>query len=62
MYSLHPNLNFNQIEDNFDKNNEKLNVIKFKMFSPVFFKNNSKNFDLIYIDGYHVSDGFFLMI
>ena len=58
-YSEHPNLNFNQIEKNFDANTVNLNIKKFKMFSSDFFKNNNKNFDLIYIDGSHVSDDVF---
>jgi hypothetical protein len=55
-YSLHPNLNFTQIENNFDKNTKKLNIKKFKMRSSDFFKNNNKKFDLIYIDGSHKAD------
>jgi len=58
-YSEHPNLDFNQIEKNFDKNTVNLNIKKFKMFSSDFFKNNNKNFDLIYIDGSHMSDDVF---
>jgi hypothetical protein len=58
-YSEHPNLDFNQIEKNFDANTVNLNVKKFKMFSSDFFKNNTKNFDLIYIDGSHMSDDVF---
>ena len=58
-YSEHPNLNFNQIEKNFDTNTVNLNIKKFKMFSSDFFKNNNKNFDLIYIDGSHMSDDVF---
>jgi hypothetical protein len=58
-YSEHPNLDFNQIEKNFDANTVNLNVKKFKMFSSNFFKNNNKNFDLIYIDGSHMSDDVF---
>jgi hypothetical protein len=54
-YSEHLNLNFNKIEKNFDKNTKNLNVKKFKMFSSNFFKNNSENFDLIYIDGSHAA-------
>ena len=52
-YSEHPNLNFNQIERNFDENTKNLNIKKFKMFSSNFFKNNTENFDLVYIDGSH---------
>jgi len=55
----HPNLNFNQIERNFDANTANLNIKKFKMFSSDFFKNNNKNFDLVYIDGSHMSDDVF---
>jgi len=58
-YLEHPNLNFDQIEKNFDANTVNLNVKKFKMFSSDFFKNNNKNFDLIYIDGSHMSDDVF---
>jgi hypothetical protein len=58
-YSEHPNLDFNQIEKNFDKNTVNLNIKKFKMFSSDFFKNNNKNFDLIYIDGSHTCDDVF---
>jgi hypothetical protein len=58
-YSELPNLDFNQIEKNFDANTVNLNVKKFKMFSSDFFKNNNKNFDLIYIDGSHMSDDVF---
>jgi len=58
-YLEHPNLNFNQIEKNFDVNTVNLNIKKFKMFSSDFFKNNNKNFDLIYIDGSHMSDDVF---
>jgi hypothetical protein len=58
-YSEHPNLNFNQIEKNFEANTVNLNIKKFKMFSSDFFKNNNKNFDLIYIDGSHTSDDVF---
>jgi len=58
-YLEQPNLNFDQIEKNFDANTVNLNVKKFKMFSSDFFKNNNKNFDLIYIDGSHMSDDVF---
>jgi hypothetical protein len=58
-YLEHPNLNFNQIERNFDANTANLNIKKFKMFSSDFFKNNNKNFDLVYIDGSHMSDDVF---
>jgi hypothetical protein len=58
-YSEHPNLNFNLIEKNFDTNTVNLNIKKFKMFSSDFFKNNNKKFDLIYIDGSHMSDSVF---
>ena len=53
------NINFNQIEKNFDANTVNLNIKKFKMFSSDFFKNNNKNFDLIYVDGSHKSDDVF---
>jgi hypothetical protein len=58
-YSDNPNLNFNQIEKNFDMNSKKLNVKKFKMFSYDFFKKNTKTFDLIYIDGSHRAEDVF---
>lgn len=58
-YLEHPNLNFNQIERNFDANTANLNIKKFKMFSSDFFKNNNKNFDLVYIDGSHMRDDVF---
>jgi len=59
VYSEHRNINFDQIESNFDKNTKKLNVKKFKMLSSEFFRNNNKTFDLIYIDGSHKADDVF---
>ena len=56
----HSNYNFNIIEQNFDKNtffyqkNKRLK--KIKDTSNNFFKKNSENFDLIYVDGDHASE------
>ena len=56
----HSNYNFNVIEQNFDKNiffyqkNQRLK--KIKDTSNNFFKKNSENFDLIYVDGDHASE------
>ena len=56
----HSNYNFNVIEQNFDKNtffyqkNKRLK--KIKDTSNNFFKKNSENFDLIYVDGDHASE------
>ena len=56
----HSNLNFKLIEKNFDFNTsfyQSNNIlIKHKMTSNEFFKNNHKYFDLIYVDGDHSSD------
>ena len=54
----HLNYNFNIIEENFDKNtlSFKNNLTKYKMTSDNFFQNNSKIFDLIFIDGDHFYD------
>ena len=55
----HDEFNFKQIEKNFDYNtsNFQMNnfLIKKKMTSNEFFKNNKKIFDLIYVDGDHSS-------
>ena len=54
------NLNFNDVEKNFDfntKNNQ--NIIKIKNNSNDFFSENKQNFDVIYVDGYHKSDQVF---
>ena len=46
--------NFSEIENNFDHNvNDCSNIKKIKLSSDNFFKNNIKQFDVIYIDGYH---------
>ncbi len=48
------NLEFSNIEKNFDKNmSEFKNYVKFKKTSDDFFNTNNKKFDIIYIDGYH---------
>ena len=48
------NLKFSTVENNFDKNMSQFdNYKKFKLSSDEFFKNNTSNFDVIYIDGYH---------
>ena len=56
--AVHLNYNFNIIEENFDKNtlSFKNNLTKYKMTSDNFFQNNSKIFDLIFIDGDHFYD------
>ena len=55
----HDEFNFKQIEKNFDYNtsNFQMNnfLIKKKMTSNEFFRNNKKFFDLIYVDGDHSS-------
>tara|TARA_B100001559_G_C16389636_1_gene570562 strand:- start:297 stop:992 length:696 start_codon:yes stop_codon:yes gene_type:complete len=51
------NLNFESLENNFDRNLKEFNnVIKNKCTSDQFFENNNSNFDLIYIDGYHKAE------
>jgi hypothetical protein len=54
-----PNVNFNTVESNFDKNTQNINIKKFKMFSSNFFNNNKENFEIIYIDGSHKADNVF---
>jgi predicted O-methyltransferase YrrM len=50
-YSNH---NFSKIEKNFDFNTKnELNIFKIKKTSDIFFNNNQKIFDVVYIDGYH---------
>jgi predicted O-methyltransferase YrrM len=51
------NLNFSQIELNFDHNlgNYK-NIVKIKSMSDKFFKKNNIIFDVIYVDGYHLGN------
>tara|TARA_B100001027_G_scaffold213446_1_gene184170 strand:- start:510 stop:1199 length:690 start_codon:yes stop_codon:yes gene_type:complete len=53
-------LNFENIEKNFDFNiiNHK-NILKIKKSSDDFFKTNKINYHVIYIDGYHKSDQVF---
>lgn len=47
-------LKFSNIELNFDKNVSAFtNIYKYKKTSDDFFYENQKNFDVIYIDGYH---------
>ena len=54
------NLDFNDVEKNFDFNiKEYKNIIKIKNSSDNFFLDNKQNFDVIYVDGYHRSDQVF---
>ena len=47
-------LEFERIEENFDKNTSEFkNIMKLKTLSDDFFTNNKIKFDAIYIDGYH---------
>ena len=47
-------LNFIDVEKNYDENiKEFKNIKKIRMTSDAFFENNSKMFDVIYVDGYH---------
>ena len=49
------NINFSDIEKNFDANTLKFsNIKKFKETSDDFFKKNNNNYDVIYIDGHHL--------
>jgi len=49
------NLNFLEIENNFDHNIKNFkNIIKIKSTSDHFFDNNKFSFNVIYIDGYHL--------
>lgn len=54
------NLNFNNVEENFDFNifNYK-NINKIKKSSDDFFQKNEKTFDVIYVDGYHKAEQVF---
>ena len=54
------NLNFNNVEQNFDFNvvNYK-NINKIKKSSDDFFENNKLTFDVIYVDGYHKAEQVF---
>lgn len=58
-YSENTSFNLTKVEKNFDMNVKNLNVKKFKMFFSDFFKNNTKTFDLIYIDGHHSAENVF---
>jgi predicted O-methyltransferase YrrM len=54
------NLNFNDVEKNFDFNvKDYQNILKIKKTSDDFFLENKENFDVIYVDGYHKSDQVF---
>ena len=56
----HKDINFLAIENNFDFNTksfkEKKTLLKFKMTSDEFFKENKNKFDFIYVDGDHAKD------
>ena len=56
----HKDINFHAIENNFDLNTksfkEKKTLLKFKMTSDEFFKQNKNKFDFIYVDGDHAKD------
>ena len=56
----HKDINFLAIENNFDFNTksfkEKKTLLKFKMTSDEFFKQNKNKFDFIYVDGDHAKD------
>jgi SAM-dependent methyltransferase len=56
----HDDLNFNQVERHYDTRLfnyiEDVKLVKNKMTSDEFFKNNTMEFDFIYIDGDHVRD------
>ncbi len=48
------NLDFNDVEKNFDYNVKNYtNICKIKKSSNDFFLENTQNFDVIYVDGYH---------
>lgn len=48
------NIDFNEIEENFDYNTKNLkNILKIKKSSDEFFLQNELYFEVIYIDGYH---------
>lgn len=54
------NLNFNNIEQNFDFNiSNYKNINKIKKSSDDFFKKNITLFDVIYVDGYHKAEQVF---
>jgi predicted O-methyltransferase YrrM len=47
-------LNFIDVEKNYDENTKEFeNIKKYRMTSDTFFKLNSNMFDVIYVDGYH---------
>ena len=51
------NINFKNIEENFDKNSKNyLNIFKIKKYSDDFFLGNDLTFDIIYVDGHHLAD------
>ena len=51
------NLDFNDVEKNFDYNVKNYkNIYKIKNSSDKFFKNNFLSYDAIYVDGYHRAD------
>ena len=54
------NLDFNDVEKNFDYNVKNYkNIFKIKKTSNNFFLNNKESFDVIYVDGYHKSNQVF---
>ncbi len=51
------NINFNDIEKNFDINTKNYsNIFKIKKYSDEFFLENDKTFDVIYVDGHHLAE------
>ena len=51
------NLNFNDIEKNFDINSKNYpNIKKIKKYSDDFFSENKQTFDVIYVDGHHLAE------
>ena len=51
------NINFNNIEKNFDYNSKGYsNIFKIKKYSDEFFLKNKITFDIIYVDGHHFAD------
>ena len=54
------NLDFKNVESNFDYNTSCFkNIHKIKQSSDNFFKNNTLNFDVIYVDGHHKAEQVF---
>ena len=50
-------INFNDVEKNFDANTSEFNNIKkFKKNSDNFFDQNKKNYEIIYVDGFHLGE------